>query len=314
MAEDTNLVTKSVSVVISTRNRRDDVLIAVESSLMQQHQPLEVLLYDDASTDGTADAVARRFPEVRVHASHEQLGYLVWRNQGFRDATGDYVISIDDDSYFTDATTAGRVVELFDEYPRAAAIAMPYREPYSDRSNGRMPARPVGTPLKHYIGCAHALRRKLVLEFGGYPEFLIHQGEERDLCLRLLQAGWQCIYGDSPPLVHSYSPNRDHGRVNYYGYRNTLLFTGMHVPQPYVLPRLCIDSIQLLRHRFHWRALPAKLRGILAGWMASISYWPQRSAVSRTTYQQYRSLPGHGPSEEAGPSLPRPLRMEATVA
>ncbi len=302
-----------VSIVISTRNRRDDVLTAVESSLMQRYEPLEVLLYDDASTDGTADAVKERFPEVRVHTSGEQVGYLVWRNRGFRDATGEYVISIDDDSYFTDTVTVSRLVELFDEYPRAGAIAMPFLEPFSDLSNGRMPPQPVGTQLKHYIGCAHAVRRELALAEGGYPEFLVHQGEERDLCIRLLEAGWQCVYGDTPPLVHSYSPNRDRKRVSYYGYRNTLLFTAMHVPQPYVLPRLVIDSVQLLRYRFSWNALPSKLRSIVAGWIASGRHWPERSIISRSTYERYRSLPGHGPLESSGESLPLPLRIEASA-
>ncbi len=314
MAEEKDIVTPGVSIVISTRNRRDDVLTAVESSLAQQYEPLEVLLYDDASTDGTAAAVRDRFPEVSLHASDEQVGYLVWRNQGFRDATGEYVISIDDDSYFTDIETVSRLVELFDEYPRAAAIALPYLEPFSDRSNGRMSSQPVGTQLRHYVGCAHALRRDLVLELNGYPEFLIHQGEERDLCLRFLEQDWQVVYGDTPPLVHMYSPNRDSNRVSYYGYRNTLLFSGMHVPQPYLFPRMVIDSIQLLKHRFRWQALPAKLHGVVAGWVASIQYLAQRSAVSRSTYLRYRALPGHGPIENPGNQLPSPLRQDASAA
>ncbi|MCA9073889.1 MAG: glycosyltransferase [Planctomycetaceae bacterium] len=300
--------------MISTRNRRDDVLRAVESCLAQNYRPLEVLVYDDASTDGTSEAVQGHFPEVKLHTSPEQVGYLVWRNQGFRDAIGEFVVSIDDDSYFTDPRTIDRVVDLFGRFPRAGAIALPYFEPVCERSNGRMPPRSVGTPLRHYIGCAHALRRELVLEIGGYPELLIHQGEERDLCLRMLDRGWETIYGDTPPLVHCYSPSRDRQRVNYFGYRNTLLFSGMHVPQPYVIPRLLIDSLQLFKYRLTLSSVPDKLRCISAGWVACARQWRDRTVVDSSTYRRYRSLPCHGPLETMDQELPKPLKSEGSVA
>ncbi len=299
-----------VSIVISTRNRCNDVVTAIESSLEQRYEPLEILLYDDASTDGTAEVVRERFPEVRLVASDEQRGYLVWRNQGFRDANGEYVISLDDDSYFTDPDTISRVVELFAEYPQAAAIALPYCEPRRGRGNNRMPPCRVGTPLRSYVGCAHAIRRQLALEAGGYRELLTHQGEEKDLCIRLRDRGWDVIYGDSPPLVHMYSENRDRHRHNYYGYRNTLLFSALNVPHPYAVPRMLLDSLQLLGHRFSIGALPSSLRAVAAGWIAGAQYLSERAPVSRTTYHQYRSLPGHGPLEYAS-ECPRPLRRNS---
>jgi GT2 family glycosyltransferase len=307
-------VTPGVSIVISTRNRREDVLTAVESCLSQRYEPLEVLVYDDASTDGTAEAVRARFPEVRVFIGKSQVGYLVWRNRGIRDAAGEFVLSIDDDSYFTDADTVGRLVRQFAQCPRAAAIALPYFEPDFGRRDQWMPDVPPGTPLRSYVGCAHALRRRVVLELGGYREFLTHQGEERDLCIRLRERGWGVIYGDTPPLVHRYSPNRDRDRVNYFGYRNTLLFSGLNAPQPYVIPRMLIDAVQLLRYRFRWKSLPAKAAAVAAGFHAIWTHRAHRMPVSRATYAEYRSLPGHGPLKPRSRRLPQPLTREVPVS
>jgi glycosyltransferase involved in cell wall biosynthesis len=307
-------VTPTVSIVISTRNRRDDVLRAIESALAQEYPSLEVLVYDDASTDGTAEAVSAEFPEVRLHASSERGGYLRWRNRGFRESRGAYVVSIDDDGYFADTETVSRIVELFDAYPQAAGIALPYVEPQSSRTQSRMPPTPVGTQLRNYIGCAHALRRDVVLQLGGYRELLVHQGEERDLSLRLLDAGWQIVLGDCPTIVHCYSPNREVSRISFYGYRNTLLFSGLNVPLPEAAVRLVVDSIQLLMYRFSWATLPSRVGAVLAGCWACLRYVGERRPVGRGTYRLYRRLPLHGPMPLAGGELPEPVLRKVRAA
>ncbi|MBX3437492.1 MAG: glycosyltransferase family 2 protein [Planctomycetaceae bacterium] len=301
------------SIVIASRNRAPELMTAIESCLAQTGREIEILVYDDASTDQTAVQIAKQFPEVRMFPCQERRGLIVRRNQGFHDARSDFVFSIDDDAYFIDPETVDTALKLFEQYPTAAAIALTYLEPVSERSNGRMTAQPLGAPLRSYIGCAHVLRRKCALEVGGYRDLLVHQGEERDLCIRLLERGWSTIYGATPPLVHLQSPKRDQERVNYYGYRNTLLFSSLNAPQPYVVPRMVLDSLQLLRHRFRARTLPARLYAIAAGWLASAKLLPQRAPVSRATYRRFRSLKGHGPLEQSCEELPPPLKQNASA-
>ncbi len=300
-----------VTIVITSRNRCHDLLRALSSCLSQSYETLEVIVYDDASDDDTSAAVRSVFPQVRIIRHEVRKGLVVRRNEGFRDATGEFVLSIDDDAYFTDPGTVARVVELFQEYPNAAAIALPYTEPRSDRGSGRMAPLPTGTVLRNYIGCAHALRRQVVLDVGGYRELLVHQAEERDLSVRLLNDGWDIIYGDSPPLVHLYSPIRERERVNYYGCRNTVLFNYLNVPHPYALPRMLADSLQLVLYRFGMRTLPAKLHAVASGWGASWQYRRERAPVSKATYQKYRSLPGHGPLAAPDGAIPKPLHWVA---
>jgi GT2 family glycosyltransferase len=280
-----------VSIVIATRNRRQDLLVTLQSCAAQNHPSVEILVYDDASEDGSADDVRALFPQVRLFACPGRVGYIALRNRGFRDAAGEFVISLDDDAYFTDATTVSRIVEWFGAYPRAAALALPFQEPA--RTNA-LPAsatpRP-GVPLRQFMGCAHAIRRQAALELGGYPELLVHQGEERDLCIRLLDAGYEILAADTPPIIHLYSPQRERPRVDYYGFRNTLLFHWMRTPQPYWLPRMAMDTGQLLRYRFSWKSVPGRLKAIGAGWCGCIKHWRERRPVRRATYRKFRSLP-----------------------
>ena len=99
-----NTAQPAASVVITSRNRKDDLLTAIDSCL-HQSVPVEILVYDDASTDGSADAVTQKFPSdqfphVRVFRQETPTGYIVLRNRGARDARTNYIISIDDDAVF----------------------------------------------------------------------------------------------------------------------------------------------------------------------------------------------------------------------
>jgi glycosyltransferase involved in cell wall biosynthesis len=299
-----------LSIVIATRSRLSEVFVALESCLAQEYPDFEVLVYDDASTDGTADAIRKQFPEVRLFASAQARGYLVWRNHGFREARGDFVVSLDDDAYFTDAHTLSRLAQLIDTHPAAGAFALPFAEPRRSTRHASALPLPVGTQLRSFTGCAHAVRRELAVHLGGYPEFLEHQGEERHFCLRLLDAGFATLMADTPPIMHLVSPHRDRIRLDYYGYRNTLLFTGMLAPAEYVLPRLVFDSAQLLKHRFAWTAVPRRLHAILCGWGAIWKYRSERCPATRQAYSRFRGLPGHGPVVLS--SVPPPVKRQSS--
>ena len=73
----------TVSIVLFTRNRKEELLTALESCFAQNHRPLEVLVFDDASTDGTEEAVRTSFPEVRFFREESNRGIAALRNRGF---------------------------------------------------------------------------------------------------------------------------------------------------------------------------------------------------------------------------------------
>src|SRR5262245_20418497 len=88
------------TIIISSKNRADDLRRTVTSSL-QQSVNLEVLVLDDGSTDDTSDVIRNEFPHVKLHRFEQSLGYIVRRNQGASLASAPIVFSIDDDAIFS---------------------------------------------------------------------------------------------------------------------------------------------------------------------------------------------------------------------
>jgi GT2 family glycosyltransferase len=288
------------SVVITSRNRRDEALRAISSCLAQENCSIEILLFDDASDDGTVEAVRKNFPSVRIFASPGRMGYIHNRNRGFEEALGSVVFSIDDDAYFSSRDIVKSVLKNFRDDSTIAAVAIPYIEPMNRRSLSSLQTPFIsrsGDELCAYIGCAHAVRRDIVLNLGGYRELFVHQGEERDLCLRMIAAGFNIVYANSGLIVHMVSPKRHTERVTYYGARNRILFDILNLPLPDLMIRLIWDPIAILRYRFSWASLPVKLRGIAAGLFVGARRWSDRHPVSREAYAHFRRLPGHGPEQ-----------------
>src|SRR5690349_11726781 len=93
------------SVIITTKNRKEELRNAL-ASVMQQSIPLEVIVIDDGSTDGTSDLVRAEFPAARLHRSETSRGLIVQRNVGATLATTPILFSIDDDATFPSPKTA----------------------------------------------------------------------------------------------------------------------------------------------------------------------------------------------------------------
>jgi hypothetical protein len=201
----------SASVVITTKNRKEELLKAVESA-MGQRCLLEVIVIDDGSTDGTADELKKKFsvfssqfseeepatsysppvttslPVLRLIRHEESRGLIVRRNEGARVARGDVIFSMDDDAVFSSPFVVEQTLRDF-SHPRIGAVAIPYIEPHkANREIQRAPTREDIWITASYIGTAHAVRRDIFLALGGYREHLVHQGEEGDFCLRMLAA------------------------------------------------------------------------------------------------------------------------------
>ena len=295
-----------VSVVIPTCNRREEVLTAVGSCLAQTYRPIEVLVLDDASTDGTEAAVRERFPHVRFFRYEVHGDGAVLRSRGLREAHGDLVVSLDDDSYFADPGTVGQMVEDFAAHPEAGAGALPYVEPLR-------PPLPTlvedhrFTPLRSFVGCSGAVRRQPALEAGGYREIAAYPKEDdKDLCIRLLDRGFPTVGGSSTPLVHLYSPKREWAERYQLDVQSKLIFDYLNIPHPYLLPRMLIHAGLLLVYRLTPRQFLPRLGYIARAFAACARVRRHRKPVSRDTYRLYRSLHRAGPASRGG-AIPPPV-------
>jgi glycosyltransferase involved in cell wall biosynthesis len=311
------------TVVITSKNRKDDLRKAIASALEQTAKP-EVLVIDDGSTDGTLECVRREFPQVRIHRDEQSKGYIVQRNQAARLASAPILFSMDDDAVFSSPTIVEETIKAF-SHPRVGAVAIPFiNVNQSLEEMQRAPATDAIYAAYSYIGTAHALRRDLFLALGGYREMLVHQGEEEDYCIHLLNAGFIARCGIADPIHHFESPLRNWSRMDFYGARNKILYAWQNVPMPNLPIHLAGTTRVALAHTLNPARFWRRLRAVSSGYALVLAGASCREPVKLATYRLSRLLKRRKavPLEEIEAQLPpmnfkpaaQPVRLQEKSA
>jgi GT2 family glycosyltransferase len=226
-----------VSIVVLSRNRRDMLLRTLPAHLSLPERP-RVVVVDDASTDGTAEAVRSRVPGVDVIELEQQMGAAA-RNVAMRALDVPYVALCDDDSWWTPGALR-RAADLLDADPRLAVVnglVLVGADERVDAQCEEMAESPLpradgqpGHPLLSFVACAVVLRRSAILEAGGFSERLGVGGEEELLGWDLAARGWLMSY--VPEIVAHHDPPPHNGRPDRLerGIRNTLWVTWLRRP------------------------------------------------------------------------------------
>lgn len=118
-------MTPLISVMIGVYNGAAYLGEAIDSVLAQDYRPLELIVVDDGSDDGSGD-VARQYPEVRC-VSQERRGAGAARNAGVELAGGDFFAFLDADDRFTPGKLA-RQMEALAADPALEAVFGHVRE------------------------------------------------------------------------------------------------------------------------------------------------------------------------------------------
>jgi GT2 family glycosyltransferase len=280
------------TVVIVTRDRRDEVLGAVASAVAQQGD-VEVLVLDDGSTDDTASAITSAFPDVRVVRSESAAGYIARRNEAAQLSNAPVLVNLDDDAEFTSPHVVAQTIAAFD-HRRIGVVAVPLIDvPRGEDVRQHAPTAAGVWVTQQFMGTAGAIRREAFIRVGGYPELLQHQSEESDLCLRLLAHGYVVRLGRGDPVRHYASPKRNVERVWFLGCRNDIIFGWRNVPMPDLLGYWLKTALYGLRLGLGVGRVGLFARGLLAGF-AAIRRGIERRPVEGSVYRLYRRL-GRGP-------------------
>lgn len=277
------------TLVITTRNRHE-VLLRALASAVAQTVPLEIIVLDDASTDGTAEAVASKFPQARCVRSHHRQGYIRLRNRGAELATTPYIVSLDDDAVFTTPHILQETLARF-SHPRIAVVTIPLiNVGFSPQVLQQAPEETGVYVAANFVGTAHILNRDVFRRVGGYREILEHQAEELDFTMRLLDAGYFVRLGHSDPIHHFPSPKRDYFRMHFYSARNGLLVRWLNWPWPAVCWGMLRSSAGQVWSGVWRGGLGAHCRGVAAGWRDALRYRGLREPVDAGVYALFTKL------------------------
>ncbi len=212
-----------ISFVIATYNRRDVVLSTLQRiyCLGMRAADAEIIVVDNASADGTADAITERYPEVKLIALESNLGSC-GKAVGVEQACGSYIVFLDDDSYPRPGSIE-RMVYKFKTDDRLGAAC--FRVHLAD-GRSECSAFP-----NVFIGCGVGFRSEALAEVGGLDGTLFMAAEEYDLSFRLINSGWKVETFNDMHVDHMKSPHaRQSKRLAYYDTRNNLLLVARYLP------------------------------------------------------------------------------------
>lgn len=260
----------AATVVITTRNRKELLRDAITSTLAQQEE-VEIIVMDDASTDGTGEMVTAEFPMVRLVATETRCGLIVQRNRAAEIATSPIVFSLDDDAIFSTPNIISQALPHFSE-ERVGALALPLiniiggvpREFYA----GRPSEKHAFWVMHAFTGAGYAVRRDLFLALGGFQGHLFHWGEEPEYSQRMLNAGRVVRLAMTDPIHHFPATEGRHKRgKNVWLYRNMILASWYTAPLPVLIPLLGLQTARCVaRGASNIRQLPIALEGIVRGY------------------------------------------------
>ncbi len=193
----------------------------------------EIIVVDNASSDGSVEMLQAEFPEVRVIANPENRGFGAANNQALALASGRYVLFLNPDTEVRPGAIQ-RLLAFIDQrpqvgcvgprllnadgsvqpsrrsFPRLATFLVEstmlqrylaglgsvkrfYRQQHSDDEP---------QPVDWLVGACLLVRRSVLDEVGGFDERFFMYSEEMDLCYRLRQAGYEVWYVPEAEVVH----------------------------------------------------------------------------------------------------------------
>ena len=261
-----------VRAVVVTWNGAALLPTALDSLLSQDVDiPMEVLVVDNASTDGTAELLRSRYPSVTVVTAPENLGFAGGAALGMRDSDAAYVALLNNDARFEPHAVQALLDAMRRGEPSrvAAVTALVLLEPGDDdvlvNSTGTqvsawgagvdrdwlVPRGDESTTVDvfGFNGGACLLRADAVRSVGGFDPELFLYYEDTDLSWRLRGAGWTIRYESSAVAWHRHASSSgvDSPVFRYHNTRNSLIVVGRHAPLQVVAASALRQALGLVR-------------------------------------------------------------------
>ena len=293
--------TKSVGVVILNWNGGELTGRCIESLERSDYPDRLIIVIDNGSTDGSAERLARDFPEVALLRNEKNLGFARGSNQGIRWAMEqgfDYALILNNDTLAAPNMISSMVAaaetrhDLAAVSPKIFFADTPERlwftvgeanlwsgvfsnPAYNALDDGRYDSQ---REMGWMVGCCVLIPRKIAETVGGFDERFFAYCEDVDWSLRCRKAGFGLLYCPEARLWHkvSASGSRHSAVMRYLMTRNHLWAIRMHAS---ALQFLCVllwlplrsskRILQAIKVR-EWACITAELRGLRDGLLAPL--------------------------------------------
>lgn len=290
----------AVSIVLLTHNRPKLISEFLKSLSGISYKPIEIIVVDNHS-DEPVEPLLHRYPFVRTIRTSRNLG-AVGRNVGMTAASGDIIITLDDDISGLDEPAIWRIAEYFRD-PAVGALTF---KVIDDRTRNvvdwchHCKAEEFSDTefLTNDIAEGAVAFRSAALTIAGvYPEsfFISHEGP--DLAWRLMNAGFVVKYTPQIVVRHSYSPiARTTWRRYYFDTRNLIWLALRNYPLLYGIKWTSIGLAAMLAYSLrdgfsqHW------MKGVIDGLRGAPQALRDRTTPTAATRALVKSIEKNRPS------------------
>lgn len=263
--------TPKASVIIPAWNGAAYLPACLDALLAQESANFEVIVVDNASTDGSADLVADRYPDIRLVRHDSNLGFAGACNTGLRAAQGDVLVLLNQDTVVHPGWLAASVQALEEGpagivgckilYPDGETVqhagawiewpsGLAHHHGQGERDEGQWDAP---RAVEGVTGAAMALRREVLDAVGLLDEaFWPGYFEDADLCYRAREAGYKIGYTPQAVLTHAETTSiGDVVTLSRAYHRGRLRFVLKHLPPQRFLDEFVPAERVLLRELGH---------------------------------------------------------------
>lgn len=238
------------SVIVLVWNGMADLAECLTALHAQESADLEIIVVDNASSDGSADFVSSTYPGIRLIRNERNVGFAAGNNLGLRVATGEILMLLNQDTVVR-PDWARALLAAFDECPTCGAVGSKalYPDGRIQHAGGYVDERGEGAhygygqpdqgqfeqtrDVDYVTGAAMAVSRRAMEAAGGLDEgFAGAYFEDVDWCYRIREAGFRVVYAPQAVLVHKErSAAGGSGSESLYAIqRNRLRFVLKHWP------------------------------------------------------------------------------------
>jgi GT2 family glycosyltransferase len=248
-----------VSIVIPSWNGRRHLEKCLPAVFAQTFPYFEVIVVDNASTDGSVELVQRRFPQANLIVNKSNLGFAAANNIAIRATSAPYVATLNNDTQvepgWLDELMGGMTSDaklgmaaskiLYMQPPHlidSAGIGISRAGLAWNRNNGRQDDPREVEPYEVFGPSAAAAlyRRAMLDEVGLFDEAFFAYYEDTDLAWRARLMGWGCLYVPTARVYHAHSATSRQGSSlkRYLLSRNEMWTILKNYPSPDVWLRL----------------------------------------------------------------------------
>jgi len=282
--------------MITTRNRAADLRRTLAVLRTLNPAPLEILITADGCTDETVEILKTeklRSENLKIIINEAGKGSVTSRDRMMREATGELVLALDDDSYPEQPDCLHRLTSLFHLRPKMAIATFPQR---SDEFPETLTQTDFGSEhlTRSFPNSGAVLLRSIYLKLPGFvPEFF-HVYEEPDYALQCVAAGYEVLFTPVITIRHHYSgQNRNEIKIHQRHARNECWSAVMRCPLPQMPVLALYRMLSQFRFAVRYGGWGWVIREPLWWWQALKGIpgcLQKRQPVSWSGYKKWLSL------------------------